>query len=370
MKFSHIAAALGVAAMVFGVAAAPDDARSEDQFTIGVTVWDVSTTPFAVPLVKGMRDAAEKANVNLIVSDPKWDASVQVENVREFIVQGVDAIAIAPIDIAGVLPAVQEALDAGIPVVGALGEIEGVPYIGVDDVEYGRLSARLMLEALATVEGEKRIVMFRGTAGGSPDRRRMQGMGEVLEASGVEHDWVDVTADWLPDKALTGFQDVLQRFPVAGSVTLVNSMGNCMVPPSLDWAQRLDRTEIMFRRYRPLFGRRAGHRDRQDVRRGLPGSADHGRARGRQPGCHECRRRLLDAAGLRPGPADLQLHAGQLRRVRGARLLAPRPGYRVAELWAVAGEAAAHTLSLPHRARRTRVRFCSGGRRTMSWSRR
>ena len=246
MTLTRICAALGAAALVVGLATAPDEARSEDQFTIGVTVWDVSTTPFAVPLVKGMRDAAEKANVNLIVSDPKWDASVQVENVREFIVQGVDAIAIAPIDIAGVLPAVQEALDAGIPVVGALGEIEGVPYIGVDDVEYGRLSARLMLEALATVEGEKRIVMFRGTAGGSPDRRRMQGMGEVLEASGVEHDWVDVTADWLPDKALTGFQDVLQRFPIAGSVTLVNSMGNCMVPPSLDWAQRLDRTEIMF----------------------------------------------------------------------------------------------------------------------------
>ena len=161
MKFSPIVAALGAAALIVGVTVGPDEARSEDQFTIGVSVWNVSTTPFAVPLVKGMRDAAEAANVNLIVSDPKWDASVQVENVREFIVQGVDAIAIAPIDIAGVLPAVQEALDAGIPVVGALGEIEGVPYVGVDDIEYGRLSARLMLEALATVEGEKRIVMFR-----------------------------------------------------------------------------------------------------------------------------------------------------------------------------------------------------------------
>ena len=327
MKFSHIAAALGVAALIVGTAAAPDDARSEDQFTVGVTVWDVSTTPFAVPLVKGMRDAAEKANVNLIVSDPKWDASVQVENVREFIVQGVDAIAIAPIDIAGVLPAVQEALDAGIPVVGALGEIEGVPYIGVDDVEYGRLSARLMLEALATVEGEKRIVMFRGTAGGSPDRRRMQGMGEVLEASGVEHDWVDVTADWLPDKALTGFQDVLQRFPIAGSVTLVNSNGKLHGSAVAGLGPEAGAHGNHVCRHRPLFGRGASHRCRQDVRRRLPGSADHGRAGGRQPGRHECRWRLLDAAGLRPGTADLQLHAGQLRRVRGARLLASRPGY-------------------------------------------
>ena len=69
MKFSPIVAALGAAALIVGVAVGPDEARSEDQFTVGVSVWDVSTTPFAVPLVKGMRDAAEAANVNLIVSD-------------------------------------------------------------------------------------------------------------------------------------------------------------------------------------------------------------------------------------------------------------------------------------------------------------
>ena len=64
-----IVAALGAAALIVGVAVGPDEARSEDQFTVGVSVWDVSTTPFAVLLVKGMRDAAEAANVNLIVSD-------------------------------------------------------------------------------------------------------------------------------------------------------------------------------------------------------------------------------------------------------------------------------------------------------------
>ena len=69
MKFSPIVAALGAAALIVGVAVGPDEARSEDQFTVGVSVWDVSTTPFAVPLVKGMWDAAEAANVNLIVSD-------------------------------------------------------------------------------------------------------------------------------------------------------------------------------------------------------------------------------------------------------------------------------------------------------------
>lgn len=217
-------------------------------FTIGATVWDVSSTPFAVPLVKAMREAADAAGVKLIISDPKWDASVQTENVREFVVQGVDAIGVAPIDVAGILPAVKEAWAAGIPVVGALGEIEGAPYVGVDDVEYGRRSAKLMLQVIreSNIEGTARIVMFRGTAGGSPDRLRMQGMTEVFESTGADIEWVHVTADWLPDKALTGFQDVLQRFPQKGSIHIVNSMGNCMVPPSLDWAKRMGRDEIQF----------------------------------------------------------------------------------------------------------------------------
>lgn len=240
-----LAVAFGATALL-GITLGGGQAHSQDKFTIGFSVWDVSTTPATVPMIKGIREAAEAAGVKVIISDPKWDASAQVENLREFVVQGVDAVAVAPIDIAGILPAVRETLAAGIPVIGALGDIEGIPYVGVDDVEYGRLSARLMLEAMTGIEGTKRLVMFRGTPGGSPDRRRLQGMKEVFEAEGTDIEWVHVSADWIPDKALTGFQDVLQRFPKKGSITIVNAMGNCMIPPALDWAKRQGRDEILF----------------------------------------------------------------------------------------------------------------------------
>jgi ABC-type sugar transport system substrate-binding protein len=141
---------------------------------------------------------------------------------------------------------VKEAEAAGVPVVAALGAIEGLPYVGVDDVEYGRVHARLMLDAMKNVTGKKRIAIFRGTAGGSPDRLRMQGMQEVFKASGADIVIESVTADWIPDKALTGFQDLLQRFPAKGDLTLVSSMGNCMIPPSIDWARKNGRDEIIF----------------------------------------------------------------------------------------------------------------------------
>ena len=207
-------------------------------YTIGISIWDVSTNPASVPILQGMKDAARQDGVKFLLSDPKWDASAQVDNIRDFTTQKVDAIAVFPIDVVGVIPAVQEAQKAGIPVVAALGSVEGLPYVGVDDVEYGRVHARLMLEALKGVEGKKRIGLFRGTAGGSPDRLRMQGMQEVFKASGQDIEIESVTADWVPEKALTGFQDLLQRYPNKGDLALVSSMGNCMVPPSIDWAKK------------------------------------------------------------------------------------------------------------------------------------
>jgi ribose transport system substrate-binding protein len=220
-------------------------ARGKD-FTIGVSIWDISATPAAVPIVAGMREAAAAAGVKLILSDPKWDASAQVENIRDFVTEKVDAIAVFPIDVVGVKPAVQEAEQAGVPVVAALGTIQGLPYVGVDDVEYGRVHAKLILDALKGIKGPKRIAIFRGTAGGSPDRLRMEGMQEVFKASGQDIKIESVVADWSPEKALTGFQDLLQRYPNKGDLNLVASMGNCMIPPAIDWARKNGRDEIIF----------------------------------------------------------------------------------------------------------------------------
>jgi hypothetical protein len=60
-----------------------------DEFTIGVSFWDISSTPAAAPIVAGMRESA--AGVKLIPSDPKWNASTQLENIRDFVTQKLTA---------------------------------------------------------------------------------------------------------------------------------------------------------------------------------------------------------------------------------------------------------------------------------------
>jgi len=185
-------------------------ARAAD-YTVGVSIWDVSSTPSASPIIAGMKEAANAAGVKMLLSDPKWDASAQVDDIRDFVSRHVDAVAVFPIDVVGVKPAVAEAESAGVPVIAALGSVQGLPYVGVDDVEYGRVHARLMLEALKDVKGRARIAIFRGTAGVSPDRRGMQRMQEVFKASCAYIEIESVVADWSPEMALTGLQDHLQR---------------------------------------------------------------------------------------------------------------------------------------------------------------
>ncbi len=72
-----------------------------------------------------MNEAAKEAGVKIVLSDPKWDASAQVDNIRDFVTRRVDALAVFPIDVVGIEPAVREAKKEGVPVVAALGSIKG-----------------------------------------------------------------------------------------------------------------------------------------------------------------------------------------------------------------------------------------------------
>ena len=68
---------------------------------------------------QGAADAAQEAGVDLVTVGPAFqgDLSSQLEVFENLVAQGVDAIGIAPVDSSGVAPAVNDAMDAGIPVV-------------------------------------------------------------------------------------------------------------------------------------------------------------------------------------------------------------------------------------------------------------
>ena len=220
---------------------------SDKKLVVGFSIWDLSI-PFAVPLADALRKTAEKNNIDLKLVEAKFDASVQAQHVAEFIVQGVDVICVTPVDVRGILPAAKSAKDKGIPFIACLGTVEGYPYIGADDVEYGRQMARLIIEALATSKqaGPYNIAFLRGSAGGSPDRLRYQGIMEIVGQRKDIKVVGEIVTDWSPDKGLSGVQDLLQKFPV-GQLHLVHGWGGMVEVPGARYAHKTaGRTEVIF----------------------------------------------------------------------------------------------------------------------------
>ncbi len=68
---------------------------------------------------QGAADAAAEEGVKLVAVGPSFqgDLSSQLEVFENLVAQGAKAIGIAPVDSAGIAPAVTDAMDSGIPVI-------------------------------------------------------------------------------------------------------------------------------------------------------------------------------------------------------------------------------------------------------------
>lgn len=89
---------------------------------------------------RGAIEAAEKAGVKLVIFNANNDPAAQNSAVETYIQQGVDGFAVVAIDVNGIMPAVEQADAAGIPVVAIdaiLPEGPQKAQIGVDNAKAG-----------------------------------------------------------------------------------------------------------------------------------------------------------------------------------------------------------------------------------------
>ena len=230
------------------VAFAASNVFAEDvPLTVGFSIWDLSI-PFAVPLANALKETAAANKIDLKLVEAKWDASVQAQQISEFVVQKVNVICATPVDVKGIIPAARSASKAEIPFIACLGQVEGFPYIGADDVEFGRQMGKLITEALdkSGQKGPYNIAFLRGLPGGAPDRLRREGILEVIGKRDDIKVVAEIVTEWSPDKGLSGTQDLLQKFP-AGQLHLIHGWGGMVEVPAARYAHKTaGRTEVIF----------------------------------------------------------------------------------------------------------------------------
>lgn len=178
---------------------------------IGLSISTLNN-PFFVSLRDGAQQAADEAGVELIISDAQNDAATQQDDVQNFVTQEVDAILVNPVDSEAVVPAVQAANQADIPVIaldrGAAGG-EIATLIASDNVEGGRLAGEELIELV----GSGPVAQLEGIPGASPTRNRGQGFEEAINAQDAVELVASQTANFDRAEGLNVTENVLQSSP-------------------------------------------------------------------------------------------------------------------------------------------------------------
>jgi ABC-type sugar transport system substrate-binding protein len=161
---------------------------------------------------------SEENGFELVFNAADNDPAAQIAAVRSFINQGVDAIVIAPIVEDGWDDVLQEAQDAGIPVIledrtVTASEDLYATWVGLDFRREGVYAG----EWAAAEFGDTptRMVVLEGTTGSAPANDRAEGFDEAIAGTAIEKIGSQ-TGDFTRDGGKTVMEGFLQSFGVDG----------------------------------------------------------------------------------------------------------------------------------------------------------
>jgi ribose transport system substrate-binding protein len=178
VAFVLLAAALLIPTAVFA-------RGTTDPITIGVSFVSLNY-PYFVPMRIDAEKTAANLGVKLVFVDANGSSSKQSSDVEDFVKQKVSGILIDPVTVDSVVPAIEKAVAAGIPVATVDREAhtdKALAHVGPDEVEGGRAAARYLIDRLGN---KGSVIELEGTPGASPTISRKQGFDEVIGKSKVK----------------------------------------------------------------------------------------------------------------------------------------------------------------------------------------
>lgn len=197
---------------------APAAGGAKGPFTIGISNGFVGSE-WRTQMIQNLQDVnaeykAAGITNDLVIESANTDVPGQIQQIRNLIAKGVNAIIINPNDIKALNPVIKEAKDAGIVVITIDQEITSPDTVNVviDQKEWAKMSAKWLAEQLG---GKGNVVVINGIAGHPANEARYNGVKEIFAEYPDLKVLNVVNADW--DQA-TGQQKMAELLSSQSSI--------------------------------------------------------------------------------------------------------------------------------------------------------
>jgi len=192
---------------------------AQRRYTIAV-IPKGTTHVFWKSVEAGAKKAGEELGVEVVWKGPlkESDRAQQIQVMQQFVSQGVDGIALAPLDFKALVRPVQAAAGQGIPVVIFDSALEGQPgrdfvsYVATNNELGGRLGGQRLAEVLG---GAGRVVLLRYMVGSASTEERERGFLDALSKHAgirviVDNRYAGATAGEAKNQALNMLDQIRQ----------------------------------------------------------------------------------------------------------------------------------------------------------------
>ena len=192
-------------------------------YTFAVLVKD-STTPFWRYLISGAKKEAKALGVEVIEYAPLQQQNLeeQMRHVEDAIQKKVDAIIIAPINPTAIIPAIEKANAAKIPVLTTNSKAGGgkiATFVGVENYEGAKKLGEYMLKK---INRKGNVIIVEGNPAGQTNQDRVKGFREAIAAAPEVKLLAQQPAMFRRDQAMTVMENLLQTHPKVDLVIALN----------------------------------------------------------------------------------------------------------------------------------------------------
>lgn len=214
--------------------------------TIGFSMPDLAAS-FWVSVTYGVEDQAKQAGVDVIKVNAGGDAnaSQQIAQIQDLMQKKVDAIIVGATNGDAVKAVVEQAIAAGIPVVGVSSPPNTdklAAIVSADHYDMGKLQAECLAKAMG---GKGNVAMMAGPSGQTWSDLRANGFRDTIAK--VAPDITIIAESRLADNrnaALTTAEDWIQRFPeLSGVYSATDDMAAGIIT-ALKSADKLDAVKV------------------------------------------------------------------------------------------------------------------------------